>query len=371
MQKINLTQIGLALTLAALSIPTLAVADQACLQMGALAYTKWYMVDSGGPGKLPAGETKDDMVRCKACHGYDHLGEDGANAATVRKSSSANSVIEGDGTLSSTNISMGLWGKRKTPITPEMIMHKGTGRAYTEGSSVWVDLTTPRTAANTAAYQKGYTLGNQHPDFSTVLTQQQAICLAEFLNSPESQPEKIFKRILPKARPVVMQLIDAADAKAGKAFYQDNCTSCHGETNEPAATSTALDSPKGDAMVTYITKSATGYTELAHKSLWGIADGRMTRKAMSNPTALDIANVLKYLESLSKAIPTMDLCGKSTSFVSSTTKGATLHIPRVTVATPTGDHDFWATLNYAPELSPSGKMVFELADANLNTGNCK
>lgn len=371
MQKITFKKTNLVLLLAALNLPALAIADQACVELGALVYTKWYHTDAGGPGKLPTGETKDDMLRCKACHGYDRLGEDGQNAAQARSASSPNSVSEGDGTLSTTNISTGPLGKH-APITAAMIWHAGTGRSVTNGSGSWVQLTTPRTASNTLAYQMGYTLGNQHPDYTGILTERQVQCVVEFLNDPDAQPEKIFKRMLTDTKPVVHQLVDSADAKAGKATYEDQCAACHNSPTEPAATSTALDAPKGDAMVTYLTRVA-GYTELAHKGRWGITNSKMTRKAMGNPSAQDIANILKYLESLNKVVPLQDNCGKSSSLMinAAAAKDVKLHIPRVTIATATGDVNYWANLRYAPELSPTGKMAFELTDPATNLGTCK
>ncbi|NOT83323.1 MAG: cytochrome c [Methylococcaceae bacterium] len=371
MQRMIFKQTGFALSLIALALPALAVADQACIELGALVYTKWYHTDAGGPGKLPAGETKDDMLRCKACHGYDLLGKNGSNAAQVRKASSPNSDIEGDGTLSTTNLSTGPLGNH-APITAQMVWHAGTGRSVASGSGSWVELTKPRTASNTLAYQMGYTLGNQHPDYTGVLTERQVQCVVEFLNSPDAQPDKIYKRILTDAKPVVIQLVDSADAKAGKVAYENECVACHNSAIEPAATSTALDSPKGDAMVTYLTRT-TGYAELAHKGRWGITNSKMTRKAMGNPSAQDMADILKYLESLNKTVPLQDKCGKSSASVinAASAKEMKLHIPSVNVATATGDVKYWATLRFAPELSPTGKMAFELTDAATNSGTCK
>ncbi|MCX7088604.1 MAG: c-type cytochrome [Methylococcales bacterium] len=366
MQKITLKQTGLALLFAALSVPTLAMADDACVALGALVYTNFTSLEAGGTGLKPVGETSDDMYRCKSCHGWDRLGKNGGHGDFKRVAKTPNTETLGEirQEISSNNISTGTLGKH-APITAQMILHAGTGRSIADGSNSWVDLTTPRTAANTAAYLRGYSLGNQHPDYTGLMTAQQLTCLGEFLNSPDTQPDKVFKRILTGATPIAYQLVDSADAKAGKSFYAENCESCHGAPDDDQSKTSAL-KPVG-GMLVYLKSLDQKFSEFAHKSRWGLADTKMTRKSMSNPTAQDMANVLKYIQDYGHINP-LDNCGKS---IASVAQDAKLHIPRVSVPSANGDIDYWATLRYAPELSPSGKMVFELADISANTGTCK
>ena len=47
-----------------------------CVELGALAFDSWISEDAGGSG-LPDGETDNDYLRCKSCHGWDQLGTDG------------------------------------------------------------------------------------------------------------------------------------------------------------------------------------------------------------------------------------------------------------------------------------------------------
>jgi hypothetical protein len=59
---------------------TQAPVQSTCQDEGALAYDNWTKTDAGGTGSLPAGEPSSDYVRCKSCHGWDHLGADGGYA---------------------------------------------------------------------------------------------------------------------------------------------------------------------------------------------------------------------------------------------------------------------------------------------------
>ncbi|MEQ1637737.1 MAG: c-type cytochrome [Methylococcales bacterium] len=370
MQKIPLKQTFLALLLGVLSLPPLAVADEACVALGGMVWDNWTKSDAGGAGTLPVGENQADYLRCKSCHGWDRLGTDGGYVRRSRTATRPNAGL-GDGDNSSRNVDTGILGKH-APINTGMILHSANGRGVTEGSGAWVAPVTPRAASNTAAYQKGYTLGNQHPDYTGLLTEKQVSCLVEFLNSPESQPSSVFKRLIPAANPVVYQLVDTADANAGKLYYEAKCTECHGLPDDDQS-NTVAGLPKG-GLIAYL-KEDGKFSEFAHKAYFGIPDTTMTRRKIGNPTLQDVANVMKYLQEFG-SIVAQDRCGKSNSLVTSVAQDGALmqdtklHIPRVGLALPDGDVTYWATLRYAPELSPNGKLVFELADAEANSGRC-
>ena len=65
--------------------------------------------------------------------------------------------------------------------------------------------------------------------------------------------------------------------------------------------------------------------------------------------------------------PPRDKCNQSHPSVAEDTN---LHIPRVSVITPSGVEVYWATLRFAPELSRNGNLVFELANPATNLGRC-
>ena len=260
-----------------------------CVVGGALAYDNWTKVDAGGTGSLPEGVQSSDYIRCKACHGWDHMGTDGGYVRRSRRESRPNAGA-GDGDSTSRNISFAARGE-DTTVTVEMIRHEGTGRAYPDGQGSWVALDETHSAANKAAHANGYTLGNQHPDFSTGgLTQVQAECLAEFLNFADADPTVYFADINPDLNPVQYTIVGTADADAGETYYADNCDSCHGD---PAGES-PIGAPEG-GILAYLAQDGK-FSEFSHKVRWGIPDTGMTRGAMGDPTAADVANMMLWLQ---------------------------------------------------------------------------
>jgi cytochrome c553 len=200
----------------------------ACVEQGGLAYDNWTKEDSGGTGSLPDGAEDSDYVRCKACHGWDHMATDGGYVRRSRNEGRSNAGA-GDGDMTSRNISFAAREEGVT-VTADMIWHMGTGRAYADGKGSWVALDETHSAANKAAHSEGFTLGNQHPDYSTGgMTQEQADCLAEFLNFADADPTAYFADINPNMNPVLYTIVDTADAAAGESFYSDNCNGCHGD----------------------------------------------------------------------------------------------------------------------------------------------
>jgi mono/diheme cytochrome c family protein len=264
-------------------------APSECVVSGALAYDNWTKVDAGGTGSLPDGAQDSDYIRCKACHGWDHMGTDGGYVRRTRSEGRPNAGA-GDGDSTSRNISFAARGE-DTTVTVEMIWHEGTGRAYTDGQGSWVALDESHSAANKAAHANGYTLGNQHPDFSSGgMIQNQAECLAEFLSFADADPSVYFANINPDLDPVQYTVVDTADADAGEAYYADNCNSCHGD---PAGES-PIGSPDG-GILAYLAQDGK-FSEFSHKVRWGIPDTGMTRGAMGDPTAQDVADMMLWLQ---------------------------------------------------------------------------
>ena len=243
-----------------------------CVETGALAYDNWTKMDSGGDGSLPDGVQSADYIRCKACHGWDRRGTAGGYVRRSRKDTRPNAGA-GDGDSTPRAIATGT-------VTADQISHAGTGRSYADGQGSWVPLDAERSAANTAAHAGGYTLGNQHPDFSTGgMTQEQMDCLVEFLNFADGDPAVYFEDIDPSQNPVLYTIVDTADPSAGQTFFEGSCEGCH-------TLDFALDYLEGDGK----------FSELAHKARWGSPDISMTRSSMGDPTSANIADLLLYLQ---------------------------------------------------------------------------
>ena len=261
----------------------------ACVEQGGLAYDNWTKEDSGGTGSLPDGAEDSDYVRCKACHGWDHMATDGGYVRRSRNEGRSNAGA-GDGDMTSRNISFAAREEGVT-VTADMIWHMGTGRAYADGKGSWVALDETHSAANKAAHSEGFTLGNQHPDYSTGgMTQEQADCLAEFLNFADADPTAYFADINPNMNPVLYTIVDTADAAAGESFYSDNCNGCHGD---PAGES-PVGAPEG-GILAYLAQDGK-FSEFSHKSRWGIPDTSMDREAMGLPTSADVADMMLWLQ---------------------------------------------------------------------------
>jgi hypothetical protein len=269
--------VGVIIVASLLSIPASVFAQDApsdCVETGALAYDNWTKMDSGGDGSLPEGVQDANYIRCKACHGWDRRGTEGGYVRRSRKDTRPNAGA-GDGDSTPRAIVTGT-------VTSDQIAHAGTGRTYAQGQGSWVPLDDNRSASNTAEHAGGYTLGNQHPDFSVGgITQAQIDCLAEFLNFEDGDPAMYFADIDPSQNPVLYTMVESADWLAGEVFFESNCEGCH-------TLEFVLDYLEGDGK----------FSELAHKARWGSPDISMTRDAMGDPTAGNIADLLFYLQDL-------------------------------------------------------------------------
>ena len=270
-------------------------APSAGVMQGALAWENWTKTVAGGTGDLPDGVTNQDYIRCKACHGWDILGTDGGYTRRSRKDTRPNAGA-GDGDSTSRAIARG-------SVTAEMIAHAGTGRTFAQGTGSWVALDGTHSSDNKAANANGYTLGNQHPDFSGSLaageglavgadiTAAQIDALVEFLNFEDAGWDAYFEKIDPTQNPVLYTIVSTADAAAGETFYDANCSGCHGD---PAGES-PVGHPEGGILDFFGNDGKP--SEFAHKARWG-SGTMMTRATIGSPGSADVANMMLWLQEL-------------------------------------------------------------------------
>jgi mono/diheme cytochrome c family protein len=261
-----------------------------CVQTGALAWDNWTKDDSGGSDTLPDGETNKDYLRCKACHGWDAQGTDGGYVRRSRKETRPNAGA-GDGDTTARALTRG-------SITEAMVAHDGTGRAFSEGTGSWVELNDMgmHQSNNKAQHSNGFTLGNQHPDFSGGdMTEEQIGCLTEFLNFMDADHSTYFANIDPSQDPVLYTMVDTADADAGETFYGANCFGCHGDpaTDHQGGNGGAPDG----GLLAYLANDGK-FSEFSHKARWGIPGTIMTHSTMGSPTSANVTDMMLYLQEL-------------------------------------------------------------------------
>lgn len=250
---------------------------------GARIYEDWIDTGNGGSGVLPSGETVAAYVQCVSCHGWDLLGEDGGDKRVERAADQPNTGL-GDSNSSSRNISTGSFGTL-SEISIDQILAVG-GRSWSEGSAVW-----DGTDANAS-------LGNQHPDYSLTesLTDEQLTNLLAFLNTASVRADQVFSGIHADQNPVAYTLRADASETRGESYYQTYCVVCHAA---PDSDSTELSDnlPGEGGLLAFIGEDGAA-SKLMHRMMWGKAGTTMTRAVVGNPDALDVADVIKYLNSL-------------------------------------------------------------------------
>jgi hypothetical protein len=274
-------------------------AADSCVELGALAYDNWTTADGGGSG-MPAGETEVDYLRCKSCHGWDRLGQNGGYVRRTRTATRPNAGL-GDTDTTSRDIAPGMGNYYE--VRADEVLHAGTGRSFEDGSGSWVALDEDSSADDKADHAAGFTLGNQHPDFSTtganagdvVLTQQQVDCLVEFINYADSDPKFYFDSIDTSVNPAWYSIHSGASTTAGRTFYVNNCKACHGEPDEDFTGGNG-GKPAG-GILAYLNGDGK-YSEFVHKARWGIPDTTMTRTAIGTPDSQDMIDVMLYLQQM-------------------------------------------------------------------------
>ncbi|MDX1408598.1 MAG: hypothetical protein R3330_10710, partial [Saprospiraceae bacterium] len=103
-----------------------------------------------------------------------------------------------------------------------------------------------------------------------------------------------FDEIYPDVDPVLYTIRADADAGRGEARYNDVCFACHGD---PSEVGDPFPIEEDEGILEFLADTPH-FSEFVHKLRWGHPDSLMTREALGNPTALDVADVALYLQQL-------------------------------------------------------------------------
>ncbi len=206
---------------------------------------------------LPTGTDADhkDFVRCKACHGWDALGD---NGGYVRRTANANRpepIAGGDLSPFGEEVDADVW-------------HAG-GRDFS-------------------------TMDNTMPDYSLPegLTDQQVADVVAFLNNGPKAGD--VATLDTNANPVDYTFT-GANTGSGATLYGANCAACHG-----------ADGTLDQAVSLGVYFSSDGkYSEGFHKMIYGAGDAVMTRVAAGDLTADEARDILAYIQAnLGTTFPT-------------------------------------------------------------------
>lgn len=180
---------------------------------GGAAYSKWWTTEAAGTGSQPDTTASADFYRCKACHGWDGLGNAGSYADRTGQSTGRASRPD----VSSVNL-------RST--------------AASESSQELFDL---------VVHVDGRALDaadNTHPNFSQLLTTEQVWNIVKFMKEEWVSPTELYDLAVTGAAmhwdytgdsPVLVtptltfsNVGMDGDAANGETIVQANCAACHG-----------------------------------------------------------------------------------------------------------------------------------------------
>ncbi|MHB1147075.1 MAG: c-type cytochrome [Lutibacter sp.] len=193
---------------------------------------------------------KSDFFRCKQCHGWDGLGNQGAyinRAATATRPNIAG---------------LNLYEMGQTKTAEELFdgLKKSTGRR-----DISYDLTTYNPTSNK-------TEGDKMPNLNQLLTDAQIWDLVKFMKEGMMDVRELYDATYTGTYPTGLMTISNVgrngNATNGKNYYNSNCASCHGATG----TTIALE---GMTVGKFTRKKAN---EVQHKVHYGQLGSAMTGK---------------------------------------------------------------------------------------------
>lgn len=187
--------------------------DNADLAKGGIMYDKFWSVESGfdqANSNIEKFKAYPDFFRCKQCHGWDLLGTSGSYIGRGPKTNRPN--------VSAAN----LYQLAKSKSAQELFdgLKKTTGRR-----DVSYDLSQYDPATNS-------TIGDQMPNFSQILTDEQIWNIVKFLKEGAFDVSQLYDATYsgsyPTGKASFTNVGKDGNAANGKTFYNQKCAVCHG-----------------------------------------------------------------------------------------------------------------------------------------------
>lgn len=181
--------------------------------IGGQLYDKFWASETGWDQSDPNIATynaQGDFFRCKQCHGWDLLGNQGAYISRGPRTTRPN--VSG--------LDLKSIGNSKSPQELFDALKSGTGRR-----SVTADLSTYDPVTNS-------TLGDQMPDYGSIMSDSQLWDLARFLKDEAITVTDLYQFTTSGSYPTGTISYTSigldGDAAAGDAVFASKCASCHG-----------------------------------------------------------------------------------------------------------------------------------------------
>jgi len=199
--------------------PVVSAYDKADAVKGGILYDKFWATESGydlsDAAKISHLNKYADFYRCKQCHAWDRLGNTGSYINRGPKASTATAAgrpnIAGSLIPSQSKTAQQLFDALKS----------STGRRKLSDS-----------AAVTGYSLTSPTVGDQMPNYGTLLTDAQIWDLVKYLKEGANDVTQLYDATYTGTYPTGKATYSAigkdGNAASGKTFYNTNCATCHG-----------------------------------------------------------------------------------------------------------------------------------------------
>jgi len=194
--------------------PVVSDYDNASAVKGGILYNTFWATEAGydltDTAKINHLNTYSDFYRCKQCHGWDLMGREGSYINRAPKSNRP-------------NVAGSLVALIKSKTRQELFDAIKTGSVTRR--TITADLASYNPATNA-------TVGDQMPNYGTLLTDAQIWDLVKFLKEGAFDVTQLYDATYtgtyPTGKATFANIGKDGDGVNGKAFFDNNCAKCHG-----------------------------------------------------------------------------------------------------------------------------------------------